>query len=316
MGCQTVTSASEILNPIGRLRYIWNVGLAQLLLLLFSPMLVLVGAIALTARLTGGTGHVTPQCVVDLTLSAYLVLSMAAIVFVSASGATRMRTLFEAAPLKAGSWFQMLVLVATAVCAILLIAIATEAVRSVLQKIGDHAGPETARTWSYGLTRLLLAVWVLALGYRFKLIWDALTTHLDEFETVRWKFGIKPQTLAARRNRLSHKVLAMVATERARRGLEPRGDELEGVTEDEVIESALKIAASMPTAPTPPKSPSKPRTRPPQSLPTADASPPEPASSPATTSSDEIAPSAEMPPAARAERPPARRQPKTPRAPK
>jgi hypothetical protein len=252
------------LKPFAFLRELWNTGFAQLLILAFSPLLILQLALALSLRLTGGAGLVAAHGAVDLSLSVYLILAMAAVIFISASGATRMRTLFETTSPTPGSWAQMLAIVAMALCAVLFIVVATETVRGAVQNINEHAGPDIKATWTFQMTRLMLAVWALSLGYRFKLIWDALTTHLDEFEAVKWKFGVKSQTLRAQRDGFGGQLIAMLATERHRRGLEPRAYTLTGLTREELIESALQIAHEMPAGPDAAKAhtPRKPRARP------------------------------------------------------
>lgn len=229
-------------------RELWNDGLAQLALLLAAPILVLWGAMAVSWGATLVRIPVAPENAADCVVSLYLAFAMTIMVFVSASGATRMRTFFEAAPLKAGSWPHMLLLVILTLCAILLIVLWTGVVRNALAATEAEFGHQPLhKTWAYGLTRTMLALWLLLLGYRFKLIWDALTTHLDEFETSRWKMHLRPQTLKAKSTRLQSMLGDLLATERQRRGLTAKADDLAGLKEEQVIEKAIAAAQAMPS---------------------------------------------------------------------
>lgn len=237
------------------LRTAWKTGCAQLALLVGAPWLALSGARCLLDFATQGAGSVTAYSAVDWVLSVYFVACMVVMVFVSASGAARMRTLLEYSPLRPGDWGHMAIVVASAAGAIVIIAGGGK-LGATFAKIREHMSGEMTLTVSYGLTWTMLALWGLVLGYRFKLVWDALVSHIDEFEAVRWGYAVKPNSLKARTDRLRRKLECALATERARRGLEPQCYELKGLTEEDLIESAALAEAEMP----PPKAPPTPST--------------------------------------------------------
>lgn len=156
----------------------WSYGLIQAAMLLFSPVPILLVAKAIPFP-------VKPGNVGDAVMAFWFLIAMTTLVFLSASRAARMRQVLERLPLNAGSFKHMAGLLVVTLGCVLLVSLYGGLVRQALdetQRIYGHT--DLARAWSYDAMRTLLGVWLLLLGYRFKLVWDALIAQLDPGKRV------------------------------------------------------------------------------------------------------------------------------------